>query len=736
MGLLNLTEMIRILKKYFLQIVALSLAAGLIGGYAVTAVQTYTCTLGFKYNHEGALEGLALDGESKLDPYEIQNPVVIKAALENMGMQDGKDSELNVKGIRQNISINKVVTELDKEVSESAALLGEKYDVAATEYEMKFTYKASLGDEFGPKMFSNIIKEYDEFLLAKYYHKKPIEDFAKIVDGSDADYIVIADSMSTSLDNIINYLEELAGYYPDYRSQTTGYTFTDLSEIYQNLREIQYAKYYGNIRAGNLAKDKEMVIKSYQTKVKDLEEDWELNHKISQKYKTEITTFYDSYKLAGLYRQAEQVQKNVDTTNNRDQDVLEDSDLEDYTNTYDDIILNFVEKAVNSTDASHSIDYYNMIINSYINDSVSEQVKTDLITKNEKIMEEIKLLSKNYSDIANKTINELYAGKVNTDLEYLILPEASPDKPVMLIGIFLIILTFGMAVIAVFAIEIIKKFVDIDALRAHTQNDTQEKIKIDTADMDELHQLLYQQYLDDFSEFFLVYQPMVSDDADSKEHKEVFIRWQSPQFGMVSPGKIISCVSDFGIFKQLNEWIISTVCKDIAAIKASNKPLPVVHINCPYNQINDFALVDIIIKHLSENSIPASNLCLELDGKDISSALEDIMLLEELGIRICIDKFENSNEDREILNVIRPGYIKMSLDILNSDMYATSDDDLLEASENMIKYFSDVIQKCHASGIKACICGIEKSTQDDIASKMGFDYKQGYYYAKPEKLKY
>ena len=51
-----------------------------------------------------------------------------------------------------------------------------------------------------------------------------------------------------------------------------------------NLREIQYAKYYGNVRAGNLAKDREMVIKSYQTKVKDLTEEYELNSEIAEKY--------------------------------------------------------------------------------------------------------------------------------------------------------------------------------------------------------------------------------------------------------------------------------------------------------------------------------------------------------------------------------------------------------------------------------------------------------------------
>lgn len=734
MILLSLTEMIQILKKYFLQVVALSLVVGLLSGYVVTASQTYTCTLGFKYNHKGSEEGLAPDGESKLNPYEIQNPVVINAALENMGIHEEKD-KLSTKGIRQDISISKVVTELDKEVSESAALLGEKYEAAATEYEMKFTYDASLGDEFGPMLFGNIIKEYDKFLLAKYYNKKTIEDFAKVVKDSNADYIVVADSMNGSLEGIISTLEELSGYYPDFRSVATGYTFADLSELYQNLKEIQYAKYYGNVRAGNLAKDREMVIKSYQTKVKDLTEDWELNVKIAEKYKTEIATFYNSYKNAGLYRQAEQVQKNVDTTNNRDQDVLKDIDLDDYTNTYDDIILNYVDRAVRSTNDSHSIDYYNMIINSYINDAVSEETKKVLVEKNEKIMDEIELLSAEYSDIANTTIDELYASKANTDLEYLILPEVTSDKPVLLITVFLMMLTFGLAVIAVFAIEIIKKHVDSDVLSSLKNDKTEKKIEINTEDMDELHQLLYQQYLDDFSEFYLVYQPMISSDSNSpEEHKEVFIRWQSPEIGMVSPGRVINCVSDFGIFKQLNDWIIGTACRDLEAIKAKNKPMPVLHINCPYNQINDFAIVDIIDKNLTKYDIPAEKICLELVGKDVSSAIEDIMLLEEMGIKICIDRFENSEEEREILSVIKPDYIKMSLDILNSDIYATSEEDILEATANMIAYFSDVINKCHSNNIKACICGIEKKSQDSIATKMGFDYKQGYLYGKPERM--
>ena len=729
MGLISVNEMIRIIKKYFVRIVAVSLAVGLIGGFIVNRGQTYTCTLGLKYNHEGAQEGLAPDGVSKLDPYELQNPVVIQGALEKMGLSDDKD--ISIKGIRENISINKVITALDKDVSASAALLGEKYDVVTTEYEMTFTYPASLGDEFGSKMFSNIITEYDHFLLDKYYNKKSIVDFAKIVEDTDAEYIVIADTMSDNIDNIIDTLSTLADDYPNYRSVRTGYSFDELCDLYQNLRDIEYAKYYGNIRSGNLARDREMVIKSYQAKVKDLTETMNVNSEIAENYKSEIITFYNPYKAAGLYRQADLVRGDALATNNHDQDVLDDYDVSKDPNTYDNIILEYTDNAGKTTDAQRTIDYYNTIINDYANDNVSNETKMRMLEENESIMNELSALSKQYSENANITIDELYSNKVNDDLQYLILPEVAPDRSVRVIALFLIILTFGAALVGIFVWVMVKSILDANRDAAPS---TEKKIEIDTSDMDDTHKLLYEQYLKDFDEFYLVYQSMISNTEDGEPHEEVFIRWNSPQLGIVSPGKIIDCLSDFGIFNQFNDWLVKKVCENLEKAEAAGKELPVVHINCPYKQINDFALDDIIIRNVSRSGIKADRLCFELSGNDIAESLEDIMLLTKIGVNICIDNFEDSDEENEIISVVKPGYIKLSLDILNSDVYATNDDDEIESMNEMNGYFSSVISKCRKNKVKVCICGIENKSQDKMVSQLGFDYKQGYFYGKPEPL--
>ncbi len=543
MGLLNLTEMIQIVRKYLLRILALSLAVGCLSWAVVESMQTYTATLQFKYNYEEASEGLAPDGESKLDPYEMQNPVVIQGAIEALHLDN--DETIGVEGIRENITISEIITELDKEVSESAALLGEKYDVASGEFQMQYTYKAKLGEAFGAKMFSAIINEYDEFLLDKYYNRSTIADFSKIVKDTTADYIDIADVMSTNLESIISTLDDMSSWNPDFRSKRTGYSFGDLADLYQNLFNIQYAKYYGNVRAGNLAKDAEMVIKSYKSKVKDLEEQLSINSSIAQSYKDEISRFYDSYKAAGLYRQAANMQSNLSNTNNRDQDVLEDYKMEQFINTYDNIVLSYSDRATSASDNQRMIEYYTDIITSFENDNVDRATKARLIAKNELVFDEIEALSERYSMIANETMDEFFDAEVNNDLQYLISPEVTADMPVKLIVVFMVVLAFGFLLIAVFIYEITKKYVKIPE---DEEVESEMKIIIDTEGMDELHKEIYSQYLNDFKDFYLVYQPIIPCKESKHKHYEAFIRWQSDELGKVSPGKIIDSIRELDLF--------------------------------------------------------------------------------------------------------------------------------------------------------------------------------------------
>ena len=120
--------------------------------------------------------------------------------------------------------------------------------------------------------------------------------------------------------------------------------------------------------------------------------------------------------------------------------------------------------------------------------------------------------------------------------------------------------------------------------------------------------------------------------------------------------------------------------------------------------------------------------------------MEDITLLEKMGIDICIDKFENTEEEEQIMQVLEPKYIKMSIDSLHGDLYATSAEEFAESEAEMEIRLAKVIAACTVQSeagrrkIKTCICGVETKAQDRLVTRLGFDYKQGFYYGKPEPL--
>lgn len=111
------------------------------------------------------------------------------------------------------------------------------------------------------------------------------------------------------------------------------------------------------------------------------------------------------------------------------------------------------------------------------------------------------------------------------------------------------------------------------------------------------------------------------------------------------------------------------------------------------------------------------------------------MLIKDMGVSVCIDNFETSAENEEIISVVRPNYIKLSVDVLNLDMYATNEKEYKYSALDTAAYLLKTIAQCHEQGIKVCICGIENEEQEASITKLfDFDFKQGYYYGQPKKL--
>lgn len=726
MGVIQVFDIVKILKKQFVRIVALCLAVGL-AAYCLTAMsQTYTCTLNYKYNYDAALEGKAPDGESELDPYELKNPAVIQAAINQMNTTE----ELSVEVLRSNMAISTVITSLDQEVSESAAVLGEKYEVQPVEYQLDYTYSADLGSDFGPRMFDGIIAAYDEFVINKYYNKEHVADFMQAIQSVEMDYQETSDIMYDRITDIVEDMDEMYSWFPEYRSVRTGYTFGDLSSLYQNLRETHQAKYAGNVRAGNLTKDSELLIKNYTAIITDLEKEIAISEGVAENYKEEIGTFYESYKDAGLYNQADRVQSDVSNTNNQDQEIFRDyeQDFDKLANTYDKIVTNYTTNATGAAYAVRDVEYYNAIIDSYVNDTIPQETKDKLLADNETILAEMAELSSQYSKLANEVIDEFYSDKVSTEIQYLISTDVSADKSPLVMAIL------AMAVVGVLAAIVVIFWELFHGNTDDSSEDAEGAEEMAPGNLDEEHRIAYEQYQKGFEEFYLAYQPMVGQGENLDNHFEVFLRWENETLGNVSPMQILDYYSDLKLVKELNRWIFSSVCRDIPKITRRISQKPVIHVNCIYSEIEDFGLNEMLVENIKRYGISPSSLCIELDGDDIVSCLDDIMTLQDMGLRIGVDHFEAKDSENEILQVIKPDYVKISSDVFLHSDFSTTADELHNANLNMVVYIMDIIRKCSDKNIKTCICGIETQAQHESLLRMNFSFRQGFYYGKPMRL--
>lgn len=713
--MLTVTEIFLILKKYLLAAVAAAFLGAVAIYLTALLVRDYTCTLTFKYNYPGAEENLAPDGEQTLDPYQLQNPAVIHSALESMGIADA-DKEIQAEDIRNHISISKVYSSQDQEVAESAAVLGENYDLKTVEYQLTYTYPALLGEDYGEMVCNGLINAYDDFFIEHYYDKDVIPDFMQNISQAGVDYLDLASVIRKNFDEVIATLNDYAAAYPNYRSSRTGYSFSELAQLYQNAQNDLYAQLEGNIRAGNLAADPELAVKNYTTTVRNLLIQEETYQEIAESYKTQIKTFYDSYKATGLYSQAAGTQVTQNSSNNRDESVLRDyeHDFETLINTYDDIVLSYTEQAALASVARLDRTYYLNIITALQNDQVTRETKDRLAEKNQALIQTITEITGQYCACANESINELFDRMVAEDIQYLISANVSSSLSIPYAVAFAAVVAGAAVMLGGMILEVLRK--------NNPQPEPDQETEAPPV-WDSEHLAAWQQHQDGFPEFYVVYQEMVPGIQGGQPRYEVFVRWDSAELGAVPTGRMLQLFGDLKLIRELNRWIVGEVCRDILRFEEQEEAAPVIHINCMFSEVSDFGMADLLRQKSRETGVDASSLCVEMDGRDIMSCTDEILLMQRMGYQVCVDHFEEKEQAEEILTIFRPDYVKVSGRILQ--------DAAGSARREVLDYLKAAIRSCHDKGIGLCISNIETQEEEILIYSLDLDFRQGYYYGYP-----
>ncbi|MFY3790709.1 EAL domain-containing protein [Ureibacillus sp. MALMAid1270] len=74
-------------------------------------------------------------------------------------------------------------------------------------------------------------------------------------------------------------------------------------------------------------------------------------------------------------------------------------------------------------------------------------------------------------------------------------------------------------------------------------------------------------------EFTIYYQPRVDAKSNKIISEEALIRWNHPEWGIVSPAEFLSFAEENGLISEIDDWVFSDVCHQIKKWKDASIPV-------------------------------------------------------------------------------------------------------------------------------------------------------------------
>ena len=226
-------------------------------------------------------------------------------------------------------------------------------------------------------------------------------------------------------------------------------------------------------------------------------------------------------------------------------------------------------------------------------------------------------------------------------------------------------------------------------------------------------------------EFVVYYQPKYSPDKAELIGAEALIRWQSPDFGFVPPGRFIPVFEKNGFITDIDHYMIMHVARDQKNwLDAGMKCVPV-SVNVSRAHFAERDLADQIQNMVDSVGTPHDLIEIELTESaffdDKAAIIETIERLKSYGFSVSMDDFGSGYSS---LNSLKD----MDLDVLKLDAEFFRGDADPKRKEAVV---SEAIRLAKRLNMRTVAEGVEDKEQVEFLEKLGCDMIQGYYFAKP-----
>ncbi len=231
----------------------------------------------------------------------------------------------------------------------------------------------------------------------------------------------------------------------------------------------------------------------------------------------------------------------------------------------------------------------------------------------------------------------------------------------------------------------------------------------------------------DRQEFRLEYQPIVELKSGRVAGLEALLRWEHPEHGLTRPDEFLAVAMELGLMSKIGEWGLREACRQLVRWHTEfpqRHPLTV-SVNFSLHQFAYADLAALIAEVLRTTGMEASSLKIEITESEMmenpEAVTEVLRQLESQRIQTCLDDFGTGYSSLSYLHQLPITFLKIDQSFVQR----------LGPDDDAFAIVKTIIVLAHQLGRQVIAEGVETAEHLTILRRLGCEYAQGYFFAKP-----
>ncbi|MBY2951139.1 EAL domain-containing protein [Rhizobium leguminosarum] len=223
-------------------------------------------------------------------------------------------------------------------------------------------------------------------------------------------------------------------------------------------------------------------------------------------------------------------------------------------------------------------------------------------------------------------------------------------------------------------------------------------------------------------QFFLQFQPQIEFRSRRLVGAEALIRWNHPEFGLISPAEFIPIAESSGLICDIGRWTLFEACTEAAAWPAELS----VAVNVSALQFEGSDVEADVRDALSCSGLPASRLCLELTESAFldkgGASIAKMRALRDREVVIALDDFGTGYSSMNYL-------ADLPLDKLKIDQSFVR---RMNGNPSIFEIVRAIVSLAHGLNLVVVAEGVETELEAEALHRLGCETGQGYLFGRPD----